>query len=284
MTTVDDLIKLVELEHIEENIFRGPSMKTPWKRVFGGQVFAQALQAAYHTVPEGRFAHSMHTYFILPGDVDLPIVYTVDRTRDGGSFTTRRISAIQKGQAIFVMAASFQKEEAGFEHQIAMPPVTAPEFLLTDRQLAQLKKNEIPEVFNRAEIARPIEFRPVEGQEHLINKKHQPYRHIWFKAKETLPDDKIIHHKLLAFASDYNLLTTAVLPHRDQVSLDQLMLATIDHAMWFHRDFRMDEWLLYVLDSPSTSNARGFTRGSIFNEKGILVASVVQEGLIRKRR
>ena len=284
MKNVQELIRLIQLEQIEENIYRGQSYKTPWGRVFGGQVLAQSLNAAYQTVPVGRFAHSMHAYFILPGDITLPIVYNVDRTRDGGSFTTRRVSAIQKGKAIFVMAVSFQKEEGGFEHQISMPNVPPPETLMTDQELSVALKDKLPGVYQRLQIPRPIEFRPVEGYELFSPKKHQPFRHVWIKAKGETPEGKIPHQEMLAYASDYDLLTTAILPHRDQITFKQLMLATIDHAMWFHRDFRMDEWLLYALESPSASNARGFTRGNVFNREGILVASVTQEGLLRQKK
>ena len=284
MNNVQELIELIQLERIEENIFRGESYKAPWKRVFGGQVLAQALNAAYQTVPDNRFAHSMHGYFILPGDIEKPIVYNVDRTRDGGSFTTRRISAIQNGRAIFVMAASFQIEGEGFEHQVSMPNVPPPENLMTDQELSEQLKDHLPDVYRRLQISRPIEFRPVEAFELFSPKKHQPFRHVWIKAKGEIPEGKIPHQEILAYASDYDLLTTAILPHRDKISFSELMMATIDHAMWFHRNFRMDEWLLYALESPSASNSRGFTRGNVFNRQGTLVASVTQEGVIRKRR
>ena len=284
METIQALVSLLNLERIEEDIFRGQNYKAPWKRVFGGQPLAQSLHAAYQTVPEDRFAHSMQAYFILPGDIDVPIVYEVDRIRDGGSFTTRRVVAIQKGQAIFSMSASFQKEEDGLDHQIAMPNVPPPEALITDQELANIYREKAPKLFKRAQVQRPIEFRPVEKLDWLDPHKHQPLKHTWIKAKGTLPDDKRLHHTTLAYASDYNLLSTALLPHRDQVQLDEILMASIDHGMWFHRDFRMDEWLLYVMDSPSASNARGFNRGTIFTRDGKLVASVVQEGLMRKRR
>ena len=284
MNNVRELIDLIQLERIEENIFRGNNYQAPWRRVYGGQVLAQALHAAYQTVPPGRYAHSMHGYFILPGDIEKPIVYRVDRTRDGGSFTTRRISAIQNGRAIFVMAASFQVEEEGFEHQIQMPNVPPPESLKTDQELAEEFKEDLPTVYRRLQMSRPIEFRPVEGISLLGAETHPPFRHVWIKAKGAMPEGKMPHQEIFAYASDYDLLTTAILPHRDQVSFKQLMIATIDHAMWFHQNFRMDEWLLYALESPSASNARGFTRGNLFNRSGQLVASVMQEGLIRKKR
>ncbi|MEM7029497.1 MAG: acyl-CoA thioesterase II [Chloroflexota bacterium] len=284
METIQELAVLLDLERIEADIFRGQNYKAPWKRVFGGQPLAQSLHAAYQTVPEGRFAHSMHAYFILPGDIEVPIVYEVHRIRDGGSFTTRRVVAIQKGQAIFSMSASFQKEEEGLDHQIAMPNVPPPENLITDQELAESYREKAPKLYKRAQTPRPIEFRPVEKLDWLNPHKHQPLKHTWIKAKGTLPDDKQLHHTTLAYASDFTLLSTALLPHWDQVEPNGLIMASIDHGMWFHRDFRMDEWLLYAMDSPSASNARGFNRGSIFTRDGNLVASVVQEGLMRKRR
>ncbi len=284
MKDTTQLQKLIKLEKIEENIFRGQSYKTPWGSVFGGQVLAQSLHAAYQTVPEDRIAHSMHAYFILPGDIHKPIVYKVDCIRNGKSFTTRRVVAIQKGRAIFNMAASFQLEQEGLEHQIEMPNVAPPESLITDQEHAEIYKETLPELYMFFQIERPIEFRPVEEINLLDRKKHEPFRHVWIKAKGEMSNDKRTHREFLAYASDYNLLSTAVLPHRDEIiSFRQLQMASLDHAMWFHRDFRMDEWLLYALDSPSASNSRGFTRGNIFNQSGQLVASVVQEGLIRKR-
>ena len=272
----------VELEAIEENIFRGQSRSVGSQRVFGGQVLAQALQAAIHTVPEGRFVHSLHAYFILPGDIQQPIVFEVDRIRDGGSFTTRRIKAIQKGQAIFNMSASFQKRQEGFDHQISMPNVTPPEGLMSWDQLVEEFGGKLPESIRRfLEIDHPIEFRPVERVHPMLAGKRQPQRHVWMRTKGAMPDEPTAHQAVLAYASDYNLLTTALLPHGDQVAGGNIQLASLDHGMWFHRDFRMDDWLLYAIDSPSASGARGFTRGSVFSRDGRLVASVVQEGLMR---
>lgn len=283
MKNVGELNELIALERIEDNLFRGQSYKTYWGRVYGGQVLAQALHAANLTVPEDRVAHSMHGYFILPGDTSLPIIYEVDRIRDGGSFTTRRIKAIQKGRAIFNMSASFQTREEGIEHQIDMPNVPGPEVLLSDVELAENFKDTLPELYKRYKTPRPIEFKPVERVDFLDPHPHQPRRHVWIKARGEMSDQNSIHQEVFAFASDYNLLTTAILPHQDIVRFDQLMIASLDHAIWFHREFRMDEWLLLALESPSASNARGFTRGTLFNRKGELLASVVQEGLIRLR-
>ena len=276
MENVQEVLQLLALEKIEENIFRGQNYMAPWKRVFGGQVLAQALHAAYETVPDDRFAHSMHGYFILGGDIDVPIVYDVDRIRDGGSFTTRRIVAIQKGRAIFNMSASFQLEQEGFEHQIPMPNVPPPDALLPDDQL------ETPHRYTMH--SRPMEFRPVEKTASHCAGIHSIFQHVWLKAKGQMPDDRRAHQEVLAYASDYHLLRTATLPHQAETSIDDLFMASLDHAMWFHRDFRVDQWLLYAMDSPSASNARGFSRGNIFTQDGLLVASVVQEGLMRPRK
>lgn len=284
MRSSDELIDLLNLESIEENIFRGQNYQAPWKRVFGGQVLAQALHAAYNTVPEDRFAHSLHAYFILAGDIEQPIIYDVERIRDGGSFTTRRIVAIQKGRAIFNAAVSFQLRQEGLDHQVRMPNVPPPEALISDEKaLAHLKESN-PTLFKRFYQERPIEFRQVEKTDPVSPKKSRPFRHVWFKAKGVLPDEVRVHQEVLAYASDYNLLITASFPHLEQVKRQDLFFASLDHAMWFHRSFRADEWLLYALDSPSASNSRGFTRGNIFNQDGDLVASVVQEGLIRTKR
>ncbi len=281
MTTADELLELLRLEKIEQDIFRGQNYQAPWKRVFGGQVLAQSLYAAYQSVPDERVLHSMHGYFILTGDIALPIVYEVDRVRDGGSFTTRRVSAIQNGKAIFSMIASFQSRQSGMEHQISMPNVPPPDALVSDLTLLEAFKDKAPEFYKSFSHPRPIEFRPVEKLNPLNPKPQQPYRHVWIKVNGELPDDFRLHQIILAYASDYNLLSTATLPHLDAIRMDKLFLASLDHAMWFHRDFRIDEWLLFALDSPSASNARGFTRGNFFSQDGKLVASVVQEGLIR---
>jgi len=279
--TLADLLGLLQLEPLEENIFRGQSQFTPWRRVYGGQVLAQALVAAQETLPEGRTLHSMHAYFILPGEVHLPIVYQVERIRDGGSFTTRRVKAIQKGKDIFILSASFQREESGFEHQLPMPNVPSPENLRTDSELAEVFKDTLPNLYQQYQTERPIEFRPVERFDQLYRGHLPPIRHVWMKARGEVPEQAGLHSCLLAYASDYNLLTTALNPHWEEALRGKLMLASLDHGMWFHRGFRLDGWLLYALDSPSASNARGFTRGNIFDQAGRLVASVVQEGLVR---
>ncbi|MDN5217419.1 acyl-CoA thioesterase II [Fulvivirgaceae bacterium BMA12] len=281
MQNIDELIDLLNLEKIEENIFRGQNYQAPWNRVFGGQVLAQSLYAAYQTVPEDRFVHSLHGYFILTGDISKPIIYHVDRIRDGGSFTTRRIVAIQHGRAIFNMSASFQLIQESFDHQIPMPKVLPPEESVSEEKIANTFKEEAPEIYRRLTRSRPIEFRRADNFRPLEAKNISPFQHVWFKGKGTLPKDKRLHQTALAYASDYNLLGTALLPHREQIDINKIFLASLDHAMWFHRDFDMNDWLLYAIDSPSASNSRGFTSGKIFNQQGVLVASVAQEGLIR---
>ncbi len=284
MESIEDLIKLLTLEELDPCLYRGQSFMTPWGRVFGGQVLGQAMYAAYQTVPEDRLAHSMHAYFVLGGDCNFPIIYNVDTIRDGGSYTTRRVMAKQKGKTIFVMSVSFQKKEKGFDHQITAPKVLPPEELATD--IEQLKYLEAidPLLYRRMKGIHPraIEFRPVEKPDPLNPNPAPPFRNIWLKAKEKLEASIPLQHQLLAYASDYNLLLTAVNPHQAKSNRGNLFLASLDHAMWFHRDFNMSDWLLYALDSPSASNGRGFSRGNIFDREGKLVASVVQEGVIRE--
>lgn len=273
---------MLQLEQIEVNLFRGESKSLGSQRVFGGQVLAQALSAAVQTVPEDRYVHSFHAYFVLPGDVTIPIIFEVDRIRDGGSFTTRSVKAIQRGKAIFNMSASFQLEQQGFDHQIDMPQVPPPEELANWEGLAREYGDDLPSNLRRfLELDRPLEFKPVERHNPIQPEAHPPFKHVWMRSRGTIPDEKKWHQVVLAYASDYNLLTTALLPHGHQYDMRNVQLASLDHGMWFHRDFRMDDWLLYVIDSPSASNARGFTRGNIFTREGKLVASVVQEGLVR---
>lgn len=281
MDSTLQLINLLTLEKIEENIFRGQNYQSPWGRVFGGQVLAQSIHAAYQTVEAGRFVHSLHSYFLLLGDLSVPIIYNVERIRDGGSFSTRRVVAIQKGRPIFILSASFQTVQEGLEHQIEMPNVPPPYELLTDEQLIESIKDTLPETYQQYIIPRPMEFRPVENFDYVNPRKAVPFRHIWIKAKQAIDVPLPMHHQLLSYISDYNLLLTAMLPHRGTTALEDVFFASLDHAMWFHRPFRTDEWLLFATDSPSASNARGFSRGNFFTEDGKLVASVVQEGLMR---
>jgi acyl-CoA thioesterase-2 len=282
MKNIHDLLRLLDLEAIEENLFRGNSTNIGSGRVFGGQVLAQSLWAALKTAPEDRILHSLHAYFLLAGDIHLPIVFEVDRIRDGGSFTTRRVRAIQKGRAIFLMSASFHTPEPGFDHQVSMPKVTPPEELVSWDELISQYRGALPENIRRfLEIERPIEFRPVDLINPELKGDAQATRYIWMRAKGEMPSLPSLHQAVLAYASDYNLLTTALLPHGNEASFGDYMLASLDHAMWFHRPFQMDDWLLYAIDSPSASSARGFARGTIYSREGVLVASVVQEGLMR---
>lgn len=285
MKKVAELLDLLQLEQIEVNLFRGASKSIGSARVFGGQVLAQALSAAIQTVPSDRYIHSLHAYFVLPGDVNIPIVFEVDRIRDGGSFTTRSVKAIQRGQAIFNMSASFQLEQSGFDHQIDMPEVPGPEALANWEGLAQEYGEQLPPNFRKLlEFERPLEFKPVERYHPTEPVSREPYKHVWMRSRGKIePNEKKWHQVVLAYASDYNLLTTSLQPHGQQINYGNVQMASLDHAMWFHRDFQMDDWLLYAIDSPSASNSRGFTRGNIFTRDGKLVASVVQEGLIRPK-
>ena len=282
MKQIKDLINLITLKKVGKNSFEGENFQTPWGRVFGGQVLAQSLHAAYQTVPVDRFAHSMHGYFILGGNLNLPITYEVDIIRNGKSFTTRRVVAFQEGKAIFNMSASFQIHQKGVNHQLAMPNLIPPEKLLSD--LEQLEAQKIaPQVYNRFKKIKPevIEFRPLEKL-NLDNPVDEPAEsNYWLRSKEETPFEMPIQHQLLAYISDYGLLRTTTLPHRNELSVGTTFFASLDHALWFHRDFSFDKWLLYAIDSPSASNSRGFTLGSIFNQEGEMVASVSQEGLIR---
>ena len=284
MITSEELINLLTLKRKGENHFEGQNYKTAWDRVFGGQVLGQSLHAAYQTVPKDRIAHSMHGYFILGGDINIPIDYHVDTIRDGRSFTTRRVVAFQNGKAIFNMAASFHIKEKGESHQINMPNVLTPDLLLTDIQQAERLQHKDPERFLRIMKAHPqiFEFKPVDKAIYLQTQNSAPFAHIWFRIKEKIQVDLSFQHQILAFASDYSLLLTATLPHRENLNNSKMYYASLDHALWFHREYKIDDWLLYVIESPSASNARGFSRGSIFNKRGIMVASVTQEGLMRK--
>lgn len=278
-----ELIELLALERIEENLFRGPSQDLGWGTVFGGQVLGQALSAAAQTVPPDRVVHSLHAYFLRPGAVDRPVVYDVDRIRDGRSFTTRRVVAIQKGRPIFNLAASFQVEESGLDHQAEMPDVPRPDALKSEQELARPFADRIPpRMRERLFGPRPIEARPVDPINPFAPAVHPPVRRTWYRANGELPDDPALHCYLLAYASDFGLLTTALRPHGISWVARDMQVASLDHAMWFHRPLRVDRWLLHVMESPSASGARGLVRGQWFDEGGRLVASTVQEGLIRR--
>jgi acyl-CoA thioesterase II len=280
-----ELLALLKLERIEENLFRGQSQDLGWGNVFGGQVVGQALSAAAQTVPDDRPVHSMHGYFLRTGDAKKPIVYTVDRIRDGKSFTTRRAVAVQNGAAIFTMAASFQREEGGFEHQADAPDTPGPDGLPSEIEIAKKYVDRIPEALReQATCERPIEIRPVDPVNVLRPRPMPPHRRVWYRAIDRLPDAPSLHRYLLAYASDFNLLGATMQPHGVSWLMPDLQVASLDHAIWFHRPFRMDEWLLYVIDSPSASAARGLARGQFFDRQGRLVASTAQEGLIRRRQ
>lgn len=282
--TLDALLDLLDLEPIENNIYRGRSHDIGSGRVYGGQVLAQALVAAARTVDDERTVHSLHGYFILPGDVDAPIVYFVDRLRDGRSFTTRQITAIQHGRAIFSMAASFQVREGGVAHQLPMPEVPPPEDLVDELELLRAESGRLSERARAIVMPdRPFEFRAVDPVDPIEPAEQPPVKNVWLRAIGEVGDDPLRNQAVLAYASDYGLLGTALLPHRLSFRMPRLQAATLDHAMWFHRPFRADEWLLYAMDSPSAGGARGFTRGNVFTRDGTMVASVVQEGLIRVR-
>ncbi len=280
---LDDLLAILDLEPLERNLFRGRSPQVGWQRVFGGQVIGQALVAAARTV-EGRPAHSLHGYFLLPGDPKVPIIYEVDRIRDGRSFTTRRVVAIQHGQAIFSMSASFHAEEPGFDHAAPMPDLPGPESLPSE---ADIKRGVMPlmpdPVRAYYERERPIELRPVEYTRYTDPKPMEPRFNLWLRATGRLPDDPAVHQAVLAYASDMTLLDSSLVPHGRTVFERSIQAASLDHALWFHRPFRADDWLLYAQDSPSASGARGFSRGLIHARDGTLIASVAQEGLIRAR-
>jgi acyl-CoA thioesterase II len=284
-SAVQDLLNILDLEPLELNLFRGRSPQVGWQRVFGGQVIGQALVAACRTV-EGRVPHSMHAYFLLPGDPKVPIIYEVDRIRDGKSFTTRSVVAIQHGHPIFSMLVSFHNDEkTSFDHQAQMPNVASPEELPSEAEVRERILPTMPDPVRRYyERDRPIELRPVEYGRYLGQKFEDGRFNVWIRATGALPDDPAIHQCVLAYASDMTLLDTALVPHGRTLFEKDFMAASLDHALWLHRPFRADDWLLYAQDSPNLHGARGFARGLIFTRDGTLVASVAQEGLVRERR
>lgn len=284
---VEALLETLDLERLELNLFRGTSPQVGWQRVFGGQVIGQALVAAIRTVDPLRIAHSLHGYFMRPGDPHVPIIYEVARDRDGGSFSTRRVIAIQHGEPIFSMSASFHRPEPGLDHQLAMPAVPGPEKLASEQDLLAAASAEMPASLKRyLERDRPIELRPCEP-EHYLNPgaaAGQTSQNVWIRARGRMPADRLLNQCVLAYATDMTLLDTALVPHGRHIFDAQIMAASLDHAVWFHRDFDMGDWLLYAQDTPSASGACGFNRGLIFARDGRLVASTAQEGLIRLRR
>lgn len=288
MTVVHDLLALLDLEPLEHNIYRGNNRDLGTGRVFGGQVFAQALVAARRTVPPEREAHSVHGYFLREGDFRAPIVYFVDRPRDGRSFTSRRVTAIQHGEAIFHLSASFHIDEPGLDHQAVMPDVPSPESLPSELELIRARADQIAEPLRSIVTQeRPLDIRPITPADPYARpEKRSPVtarRQLWFRLAERIPDTPMLHQAVLAYASDYGFLPTALLPHGIAFRDPTLFIASLDHTVWFHRRFRADEWLLYVSDSPSAFGARGFVRGQVFTQDGTMVASMAQEGLIRLR-
>ncbi len=283
-TALKALLAVLDLEQIEDNLFRGARGSEGWQRVYGGQVLGQALMAAVRTVDPARRVHSLHGDFLLAGDPSLPIIYDVERTRDGGSFTTRRVKAIQHGAAIFTMSASFHKLEEGLEHQSAMPAVPAPEALPNPKDLIASLIDKLPAAMRSyRERDRPIDMRVVDISRYLEREKKAPVQQIWFRAAGRLPNDPAVHQAVLAYASDFTLLDTALIAHGKLLFDTDIQLASLDHSLWYHRRFRADEWMLYVQDSPNAHGARGFSRGSIYTREGALIASAAQEGLMRLR-
>ncbi|MEO8804260.1 MAG: acyl-CoA thioesterase II [Rudaea sp.] len=279
---VGELIDLLQLERIEENLFRGQSRDIGTRYVFGGQVVGQALSAAQRTVDPSRSVHSLHAYFLRAGDIEAPIVYEVDRARDGKSFSVRRLVAIQHGQQIFNFSASFQVDEAGVEHQMPMPDVPPPEEIAPLPPVPASELANLPPKLQRWLAKKgPFEFRHVQPRNELNPVKRPPFQQIWFRLIDRAPDDPALHRAMLAYASDFHLIGTATLPHGISYLQHNVQMASLDHAIWFHRPFRVDEWLLYACDSPSAQGARGLTRGMIFTRDGRLVASTAQEGLLR---
>ena len=288
MDSPESLPETLALERLEVNLFRGTSPASGPGRIFGGQVIAQSLRAAYETV-EDRLCHSLHCYFIRPGDPKVPIIFDVDRSRDGGTFTTRRVVAIQHGQQIFNLAASFQVKEDGFEHQTPMPAVKTPDELPSEAEQMKPMLDKMPEEMRRMMTRpRPIEMRSVEGNPFFTQPtpgvKLEAASNTWMRARSQIGPDPILQQIILAYASDMNLLSTAMRPHRVQWQTPGLQSASLDHAMWFHKPSNFNDWHLYSQDSPSASGGRGFVRGAIYDQSGDLVCSIAQEGLIRLRK
>jgi len=281
---LDELLSLMKLEAIELGIYRGQSQDLGFRALFGGQVMGQALSAAQETISSDRFVHSLHSYFLRAGDASKPVVYEVENIRDGASFSTRRVQAIQNGKAIFYMTASFQHPEEGFNHQSTMPNVPKPDGIPSYHDFITENQEAIPPTMREKFLTeKPIELRPIQQYNWLKPEKMDSNCQIWIKTNGSLPDDLRIHSCMLAYASDFHFLPTALLPHGASHWLPNFQVATVDHAMWFHRPFRFDDWLLYCMDSPSASNGRGLVRGQIFNRQGELVASTMQEGVMRQR-
>ena len=284
-SALTELVRDLDLEPLELNLYRGQTQEPGWQRVYGGLVLAQALAAAMRTVDPDRHAHSMHGYFLLGGQPGTPIIYDVERIRDGSSFNTRRVKAIQNGRAIFALNVSFQKREEGYQHQTEMPDVPSPESLPNERELQERYASHLPEnIRSFWGRERPFEMRPIDFSRYLTREKAAPRQSVWLRANGRLSDDQNLHSCLLAYASDFTLLDTALIAHGKWLFDTDMQLASIDHAMWLHAPFRADDWLLYTQESTFAGGARGFCRGSIYTQSGVLVASVTQEGLMRKRQ
>ncbi len=280
---VENLIEHLVLERLEENLFRGPSQDIGTSRVYGGQVLGQAIKAAQYTVEDDRPIHSLHAYFLREGDHDNPIIYEVDRSRDGRSFSARRVVAIQHGRPIFTLSASFQVEEEGLEFQIPAPDVPGPDEVPSVRDFESIFPDKLPEKFQRLlRVSAPFDLKPIGMENAIRDNSFTPCSHYWLKTAAALPNEAQLHRAILAYVSDYGLLTTTLIPHGLRFPATNLVLASIDHAMWFHRPFRIDEWVLYSSEAISTSNARGLARGHFFNSDGQLIATTSQEGLLRK--
>jgi len=281
-----ELVDLLKLERLEQNLFRGQSQDLGWGAIYGGQALAQALSAAIQTVDPDRYVHSLHGYFLRQGDAKRPVVYEVDPIRDGRSFTTRRVVGIQGGRAIFNLSCSFQRVEEGYDHQsdIDLAAIPRPEQLLAEHEFARQNVENIPEPLRkRATAERPIEARVVDPGNPFAPSVREPSKCVWYRSADPLPDDDRLHRMLLTYTSDFHFLTTSLYPHGKSWLVDGIQIASLDHAMWFHRPFRMDQWLLHVIESPSASGARGLVTGRFYDDRGRLVASTAQEGLIRQR-
>jgi acyl-CoA thioesterase II len=280
---MDELLRILDLEVLEHNLFRGQSPQNGWKRIFGGQVIGQALVAACRTV-DGRKPHSLHAYFLLGGDPSVPVIYEVTRIRDGRSFTTRNVLAIQHGEAIFSMSASFHVDEPGYEHEMPLPDVPRPADLPDFKDMSSGIEGQLPAIVSAYFLReRAIEIKPVNLDRYMPGGSRKPGFSAWIRSPQALPDDPVLHHCILSYASDMLLLDTSLIAHGRSVFDPDMQSASLDHALWFHRPFRIDEWLLYAQDSPASGGARGFSRGLIYDQAGHLVASVAQEGLIRPR-
>lgn len=279
---MNNLLSLLNLEKLEEGLFRGQSEDLGLHQVFGGQVVGQALYAAKQTVSAGRIIHSFHSYFLRPGNSQKAIIYDVETLRDGKSFSARRVRAVQNNQPIFYMTASFQGTERGFEHQNNMPQTTGPEGVTSEAEIFQQYSHLIPAGVREKVLAeKPFEIRPVSFHNPLKGHVAAPRRYIWLRANGKLPEDRRIHQYLLGYASDLNFLPVALQPHGKGFLEPGMQVATIDHAMWFHRPFDLNDWLLYSIESPSASNTRGFVRGEFYTRDGVLIASTAQEGVMR---